>query len=266
MDNFDSNVLYAEIRYCQHLCGWFLLTTKYDVCYGNKRYALSEVVVVTRKANLRSDSFTSALDAWSQRLHRAGDRVGRAGQDRLRWLLTTVQRDLFALPDGEWDEVQDDLHAVCIAPGVQTPAHSASATDAAPPRLANDEVRVLLQNIKDGIRRFLTGPGWVFSVARIKCLVTRRKRGGDPMVIEGDLKTRVLWATADLLRSHGTRIKICLECKRLFLPIRRQAYCAKRCSQRVRTRRFRAAQRQRASRRKSQTAPQVNVRIGRKRK
>jgi hypothetical protein len=45
----------------------------------------------------------------------------------------------------------------------------------------------------------------------------------------------------DALREARFKFRLCPECKRPFVPIRRQGYCSSRCSQAVRTRKWRKA-------------------------
>lgn len=77
----------------------------------------------------------------------------------------------------------------------------------------------------------------------------------------------------DALRDAQFKFRLCPECKRPFVPVRRQAYCSARCSQAVRTRKWRKAhpEKNRAIRRnqyrKSMTtklgvSPAANIRVG----
>src|SRR6266851_159018 len=45
----------------------------------------------------------------------------------------------------------------------------------------------------------------------------------------------------DVLREARLRFRLCPECRRPFVPVRRQAYCSAHCSQAVRTRKWRKA-------------------------
>ena len=45
----------------------------------------------------------------------------------------------------------------------------------------------------------------------------------------------------DAFRDARFKFRLCPECKRPFVPVRRQAYCSARCSQAVRTRKWRKA-------------------------
>jgi hypothetical protein len=72
--------------------------------------------------------------------------------------------------------------------------------------------------------------------------VTRAKPGA-PIEFKGHGRApdRVRWAVVDLLLSVGENLLPCTKCGEPFVRERRQEYCSKRCSQRVRDRRRRGS-------------------------
>jgi hypothetical protein len=54
----------------------------------------------------------------------------------------------------------------------------------------------------------------------------------------------------DLLKLAGDRLRECQECQKLFLAVKRQAYCGPKCSQKARTRRYQATHKETLSERR----------------
>jgi hypothetical protein len=195
----------------------------------------------------RRSAFESAVDAWNRRAGASWNRMARTPIGRLRWVIDFVNReDLNELQAGEWLDLEADLYALVVASGYQPSAHSG---DPRPPDLSHDTIADLHREIRRGIHHdLLRGAGWVIAFPRVgtnqlgklkRQVIRRRKTGLVRTVYEGNVSSLVPMAVADLLTAEGHRLRGCQECRRVFVRVKRQEFCDSRCSQRVRTRRFR---------------------------
>src|SRR5215472_2034294 len=60
-------------------------------------------------------------DAWVANFHAALRRVGKTPEDRLRWLLDFVQKDLAGANDADLGQVEDELGALTFSMGFSSP-------------------------------------------------------------------------------------------------------------------------------------------------
>ncbi len=196
--------------------------------------------------NTRSQRFSQAIQARILRDKQVCAKIGRKPVDHLRRLVETTRLDEFRLTEQTAEGLQDELCAMAQLAGYGEPAHSVGLDDASPPRLAIAEVQELIQEIRQGITRYLRGPGWVVPMDGLRRFVIRRKlpRLHRMKYVEGRLRPRVLSAVADLLDAEGARLKVCPACKNLYVKQKRQQFCSNKCGQGERTRRYRAQHRE----------------------
>lgn len=166
------------------------------------------------------------------------------------WLLTFVQTDLRELSREQSHAIQDQI-VVFSRPPQELSAHekpSLSDLERPPTRRkiegAQRELRAALERLfkpheKRG--RFVLPNSWALRNVQARRVLFRDENGRIHRGYWGrSFRERFLLSAADLLESVGDRIRRCSECGRLFHAVKRQGYCSSKCSQRVRTREFRA--------------------------
>ena len=168
------------------------------------------------------------VEQYVERLGPALGRVGASSQSKLGWLLRLVESDLGAFRKGDWLNLDDDLQAFTFAEYGGYPR---------PPGLSQEEVISLKEQVRNFVLAIARGKSWDFELPD-KHRVGRTSRGRVLHLTTGGLRSRVLLNTARLLEAEGHRLKKCLECKKLFISAKRQAYCSPSCSQKARTRRY----------------------------
>lgn len=160
-----------------------------------------------------------------------------------RWLLSFVQADLETLSPDQWQDLQDELVVFSLPPAQFSPSSRPSVGDLErPPK--KREVEAIQLEVRRGITRLFNSPAprsWSIPNLQIRRIVFRRQDGTIGRGYWGRIfRERFLMTVADVLESVGDRIKRCPECRCLFVAVKRQAYCSRRHSQRVRSRKFRA--------------------------
>lgn len=101
----------------------------------------------------------------------------------------------------------------------------------------------LLIEIKQIIEAIANNDCWMFTESGTEQhVIGRVKEHGNQVLVKINSSNRsqtLLWFFK-IMEAEGHRLKRCPECKekRIFVKIKRQEYCSKSCSQRVRTRRF----------------------------
>jgi hypothetical protein len=180
---------------------------------------------------------TSSPDVWS--------RVGFAPEQRLRWLLDFGSLDPDALTGLERSAVVEEVRAFVIVqrvdPAIRHQMRSwPSPRDGTPEVMTRDEVWSAQAWLKRGIELLKLSKRWNFR---------------PQITYELDAYNNMFWARMratsrlelfkalayDALRDARYKVRRCPECKRPFVPVRRQRYCSSRCSQAVRTRNWRKA-------------------------
>ena len=198
---------------------------------------------------------------WRQRLGAASRRVGGNHAQRLTWLLTLAQRDdPLATSSQEWRDISDDLYAFSLRSGFQLPSYTGSRSDTAPPALSPEQIRAIHATLRAGLRALFAGSGgWSVPLRTLTRYVFRRDNGRLETRYGGDVPAAVPMTAADLLGEFGDRVRKCSAtgCTRIFLAVKRQAYCSPRCSQGVRTQKFLAAHRDVLNARRRQHYAQV---------
>jgi hypothetical protein len=183
----------------------------------------------------------------------AWDRVGKTDEERARWLLDFAARDLGKLSSANWLDLRWEVFGFLYPPSGGPPPFS-SGDIPGEPSCSEVQVRKMQRWLRSGLERLKSGDGhsWTFHIVTTPCL----------MLLGGRLLT---WPDMDLrgvlddyvksfkLRAHETfvrqapRFRVCARCRRPFFARKRQAYCTKRCSQAVRTGKYRAAHREKVN-------------------
>jgi hypothetical protein len=174
--------------------------------------------------------------------NRARLRVGLTPEARSRWLLTFAARDLDALPASSWKGLLQDLAVFLSTP----PAHHRRFT--VDPSWGVGEPGA--RDCHAWINEVLTQLQAPSRTRRLEVDLERRRirliwqEGSffpiDAVTALGAMKEVVLLET---LRMLGRRLRFCPRegCGRGFVARKRQVYCSPRCSQTVRSRRWRDA-------------------------
>jgi hypothetical protein len=178
----------------------------------------------------------------------AWSRVGKTDEERARWLLDFAARDLSALSSADWLNLRWEVFGFLYPPSGDPPPFS-SGNFPDEPSCSADQVRRMHRWLRSGLERLKSGEGhsWAVPLAATPRL----------MMFGGRLVT---WPDADVpytesfklkayeaLGRQARRFRVCAKCRRPFLARKRQAYCSKRCSQTVRTTKYRAAHRQKVN-------------------
>jgi hypothetical protein len=172
-------------------------------------------------------------------------RVGVEPEARLRWLLDFGDLDPVSLTAAQRAEVIQEARAFMVLQDVDPPLRRQMRsypppTDATPKVLTGDEAWSAQRWLKQGLDLLRRSEKWNFK-PRIE--------------YELDAHGGLFWARMkassrleqfkalayDAFRDARFKFRRCPECKRPFVPVRRQAYCSSRCSQAVRTRKWRKA-------------------------
>jgi hypothetical protein len=170
-------------------------------------------------------------------------RVGVEPEARLRWLLRFGNLDLDSLTLEQKAAVLEEARAFAFLQEIEPPLRARMRfwpppIDATPNVLAKGEAWSAQRWLKQGLDLLSRGEKWSF-VPRVR--------------YELDAHRDLFWARLransrleqfkalayDAFRDARFRFRLCPECKRPFVPVRRQRYCSSRCSQAVRTRKWR---------------------------
>lgn len=157
-------------------------------------------------------------------------RVGLSWEANLRWLLAFAEEELDRVPSARLGECGHEIISFILSRGM------------VPSSLEGLEPRGIQRILKEGLAAL--GPRGRFELRfKITRGVARTKEGAIVPVGRGDLKATFFSAVFDALERAGSRLRTCQNpsCARLFLAARRQEYCGPRCSQAIRTARFRQA-------------------------
>jgi hypothetical protein len=175
------------------------------------------------------------------RLAEAIVRVGMQPEQRLRWLLDFVDRDL-----SDRSAVASSLREVLIfvigagfaaGPSPRQEVRGLFAEILRSPRFP---ARTVQRRVRDALRELATARRM-----RLPYRVTEERVLPDGTMIHlagGGARERFYAAVAALVSVLGDRLAVCgnAGCRRLFVKAGRMAYCSPQCSQVVRTARFRS--------------------------
>ena len=171
-------------------------------------------------------------------------RVGLRPEERLRWLLNfgnlepaslNTERRAAAVQEARAfltiEEVDPEVRPLLrIGPPPQ---------DETPNVLTQEEVWAAQGWLKDGLERLRRRGGWNFATHVSYELDLHR---GLMLWVRLKSRSRLEQFKAlalNVLREARFWFRLCPECQRPFVPVRRQAYCSAACSQAVRTRKWR---------------------------
>ncbi len=201
-----------------------------------------------RREERRMEQVDVNLTDLLYRLRIARRRMGESPQERLRCLLGFLGRDLSALREGEWLELDDDLKAFAtgLLSGELHGPEERWWVDWNPfAPLGRRRIQRIQNGLTTGLKMLLETGKWnppkvaaPVSLQRIR----ERKTGRTRIVkhYKTNLLDSIVVQAIDLKEWGGDQIRACQECHRPFLAVKRQIYCSRRCSQRTRDRRFRA--------------------------
>jgi hypothetical protein len=171
-------------------------------------------------------------------------RVGLLPEQRVRWVLYFGSLDAAELGARERATTVQDARTFMLIqetdPGFRPRLRSwVPLRDDTPGVLTKREVWKAQRWLRDGLELLRRGEKWGF-VPQIRYEMDAHygfwahSRADSPFQL---FKALVY----DALRDARFSVRLCPECKRPFVPVRRQAYCSAGCSQAVRTRKWRKA-------------------------
>jgi hypothetical protein len=179
----------------------------------------------------------AASDVWS--------RIGIEPEARLRWLVNFGNLAPASLTEEQRAAVRQEARAFAILqeidPAIRGRMRSWPApADTTPDVLTDAEIWQAQRWLKRGLDLLGRAEKWNFAphvryeLDAYKGLLWAR--------LKATSRLELLKALAyQAFRDARFRFRLCPHCKRAFVPIRRQAYCSARCSQAVRTRKWRQA-------------------------
>ena len=177
--------------------------------------------------------------------HNVWSRVGLAPEQRLRWLLGFGSLDPNKITGPQRSAVVEEVRAFVSVqeadPAIRNQMRSwPPPKDGNPELMTRHEVWSAQAWLKRGIDLLRRSEKWNFrpqikyELDAYNNMFWARMRA--------DSRLELFKALAyDALRDARYKVRRCPECKRPFVPVRRQRYCSLRCSQAVRTRNWRKA-------------------------
>jgi len=171
-------------------------------------------------------------------------RVGVEPEARLRWLLRFGNLERASLTDKQGATVRQEVRAFVVLqeidPALRGRMRSWPApADTTPDLLTDGEIGRAHRWIK-GLGLLSIGEKWTFA-PRIKYELDAY-RGMLRARLRANTRLEQFKALAyDAFREARFKFRVCPHCRRAFVPVGRQAYCSSRCSQAVRTRKWRKA-------------------------
>lgn len=206
-----------------------------------------------------------------QRQEAAQRRVGVTPEQRLRWLLDFAQRDLFVLSPGQGLDLHDELWAFSFPHPHQTTAPFPVGRHTGPPlQFTKEYLSDLQKELLEGMHKLLKGEEWWIQYSspalppdHLIYVLRRAARGRLSGFYMGNHRSCFLMLAVDLLKAVGERLRQCVECQKVFLAVKRQAYCGPKCSQRARTRRYQDTHKETLSERRQRSYErQVKRKLG----
>lgn len=186
--------------------------------------------------------------AFRRNLRLARERVGDSNEDRARWLLRFASLEVAKLSAGDWLNLEWEILVFSTPP----PAERVQLViDPATFEVEPVGVSTLLSWVQEGLlglkrvkESFEIEPtprAW-----SIKANVSYQLTWVDGRLVDSSRAAGV--STADhfqaqvynVLVSQASRFRLCQNCGQPFIARRRQSYCARGCSQAVRTQKYRA--------------------------
>jgi hypothetical protein len=172
-------------------------------------------------------------------------RVGVEPEARLLWLLDFGNLDSASLSAEQRAAVIQEARAFVVLqqidPALRRTMRSwPEPTDATPNVLTGAEVWSVQRWLRQGLELLRRSEKWKFKPRVEYELDASAGLFWTRMTANSRLEQFKALAY-DALRDARFKFRLCPECKRPFVPVRRQAYCSARCSQAVRTRKWRQA-------------------------
>ncbi len=183
----------------------------------------------------------------NEELMLARKRMGDTPDKRLTWLLDFLRLDLDVKRPEERVALGYDLRMLGME---STPVGRGSGlagvgrshfAPAGP--MPDDTLRDLQRELAEAIRGLLGPSSRAWQLPPVRASIYRFSFPGAKPVLFGmrydseDERGGILWGAISLLQKAGGHLRLCPECQRIFLAVRRQAYCSAACSMRVRNRR-----------------------------
>ncbi len=217
-------------------------------------------------------------------LVRAFARLGSTPEDQARWLLRAAYSDPARMTQEDWLSLQEEIGAFLFLDPTDNLFYGHGIKEAVSREVAEDCIRVLRDGLRDLVRegkcRFDTPTvsrvaEWHRTSGEFRWRTTLpykwTPRGGRWFSQTMDWSGYFLLRVYDVLRAAERRFRICPDCRRAFIARKRQAYCSPRCSQNVRTKKYRfrhrarlKKQRHAAYERKMKAALGAKVKVARR--
>ena len=176
------------------------------------------------------------------------ERVGIEAEPRLRWLLRFGELDLDSLTDQQREAVRLEARAFLALQEVEPAVRRQllrfpPPTAATPGMLTQAETRSMHSWLRKGLGRLRVSETWEFA-PRVRYQLDAY-RGLLFSRLRANSRVEQFKALAyDAFRDARFRFRLCPECSRPFVPVRRQSYCSSACSQAWRTRKWRSTHRE----------------------
>jgi len=173
-------------------------------------------------------------------------RVGLVPEQRLRWLLGFGNLDPTQLDAKKRTAVIEEARAFLVIqevdPAIRKLLRSWPAPrDDTPDTMSEPDVWRAQGWLRHGLDALRRGKIWSFA-PRVRYEVEIHKALLFWARLRANRRLELFKALVyDALRDARFSLRLCPECQRPFVPTRRQAYCSARCSQAVRTRKWRKA-------------------------
>ena len=176
---------------------------------------------------------------YAARIKRAREVVGSRPVDRLKWLLDFAQQSetetkIGATFEAVYAEVSEFTALSLPGAAIVFPPDAAGVM-----ALRRATHTTIAQWVKEGEVSLVSGEHGQL----VHVLSKARGPRGPVSYYHGAARAALLEACARLLEAEGGRVARCARsgCGRLFVKVKRGAYCSKRCSQSMRTSRFRSS-------------------------
>ncbi len=250
------------------------MTRPYRVVH---RLGVTQPRAAVRQSRFGDGSGHAAVTLRSDEIEAAMARVGRTAGIRSRWLLTFAARDLKTLTPRARRIVQMEVDFFVVSENIgrspRVPGGLAAIRFPAeefakhPPMIEDRQIRRWHRWLRGGIAKLVRGEVWRISVAMMHQLgVGSFLSLGITRSIDDIFKI----GTVEAFKHEWSRFRLCERCRAAFIGQKRQSYCTSRCSQAMRTRRYRTrnAERVRVLRRANYERKQrvkhgAKVRVGR---
>ena len=218
-------------------------------------------------------------DTYLEERQKARERIGETSEKALQWLLRFAKTDLSQLTEGQWLDLEKEMDVFIMEPPPGLSVRWDPGTKPRPGLKLKPSLhptpgfrpkifwRSRVTSFQGPLRKWLDDfmkPGGIwFEPMRLQVLLRHPKyffsgltdaqlpeNFGFSALFENYEQT-FAYNVAHLLGAHSGRLRLCGECKHIFLADRRQqVFCSARCLNRVTQRRWREAQKEKQERRR----------------